>query len=484
VRNPGLAFKKYLILCHRWLGVLFCVLFAMWFVSGMVLMYWTYPAVSDRDRLEHSPALDASQIRLNPQQALEAALAGEPPQEVRLEMLDHRPAYQFRFRRGEVTVFADDGTTLDPIDESAARRIASDWTGKPASAGQTLTAEDQWTVSGAFRPLRPLYKYAWPSGEQVYVSSVTAQVVQFTTRSSRLAAWLGAIPHWLYFTPLRKHASTWNRVVVWSAGIGTVMSLMGIAVGLWLYSPRKRYRFPDGLRSVPYSGYKRWHTILGLMFGLVTCTWVFSGMLSMDPFDWATDPGAGPLDASLRGTPWHAEPFDAMSPAQALGKAGPVKALDLVFFAGEPYYFAMTLESSKIVPITGMPRDQFDAREILRRLDRRDIRSAEILNTWDAYYVDRHGERPLPVLRVQLADTEGSLYYIDLKTARVVGAFNTLGRWNRWLYHGWHSLDLPWLYRHRPAWDVLVLSLMLGGTALCVTSLVIAWRRVRRKLAP
>jgi hypothetical protein len=25
--------------------------------------------------------------------------------------------------------------------------------------------------------------------------------------------------------------------------------------------------------------------ILGLIFGLVTCTWVFSGLLSMEPFD-------------------------------------------------------------------------------------------------------------------------------------------------------------------------------------------------------
>jgi len=42
---------------------------------------------------------------------------------------------------------------------------------------------------------------------------------------------------------------------------------------------------------------------------------------------------------------------------------------------------------------------------------------------------------------------------------------------------------LPWLYRHRPAWDILVLTLMLGGTALSVTSVIIGWRRLRRKLA-
>ena len=56
-------------------------------------------------------------------------------------------------------------------------------------------------------------------------------------------------------------------------------------------------------------------------------------------------------------------------------------------------------------------------------------------------------------------------------------------RWNRWLYNGLHSFDLPWLYRYRPAWDVVVLVLMVGGTALCVTSVVIGWRRVRQHAA-
>jgi len=53
----------------------------------------------------------------------------------------------------------------------------------------------------------------------------------------------------------------------------------------------------------------------------------------------------------------------------------------------------------------------------------------------------------------------------------------------RWLFHGLHSLDLPWLYRHRPLWDITVIALMLGGTALCATSLVLAWRVLARKIA-
>jgi hypothetical protein len=54
---------------------------------------------------------------------------------------------------------------------------------------------------------------------------------------------------------------------------------------------------------------------------------------------------------------------------------------------------------------------------------------------------------------------------------------------NRWLYHGLHSLNLPWLYKHRPAWDIVVLTLMLGGAALSATSVIIAFQLLRRKLA-
>ena len=68
---------------------------------------------------------------------------------------------------------------------------------------------------------------------------------------------------------------------------------------------------------------------------------------------------------------------------------------------------------------------------------------------------------------------------------RLQSAFETASDadWSsRWLYHGLHSLDFPWLYNYRPLWDVVVITFMVGGTALCVTSLVLAWRVLGRKV--
>src|SRR4029077_20211248 len=85
-----------------------------------------------------------------------------------------------------------------------------------------------------------------------------------------------------------------------------------------LYSPsQKRYRFPQGPSSVPYAGQKRWHTMLGLLFGLVTCTWVFSGMLSMEPFDWQSGADGSQFSRQLGGGPGDLAGFGPKLPGQA-----------------------------------------------------------------------------------------------------------------------------------------------------------------------
>ena len=78
----------------------------------------------------------------------------------------------------------------------------------------------------------------------------------------------------------------------------------------------------------------------------------------------------------------------------------------------------------------------------------------------------------LPVIYARMNDAVASRYYIDPKTGGIVGSYNARLWVERWLYHGLHSLDFPWLYNHRPLWDIVVLTLMLGGAALCATSRV------------
>ncbi len=55
---------------------------------------------------------------------------------------------------------------------------------------------------------------------------------------------------------------------MWSSLIGTGTAIIGIIVGIWMYSPAKKYRHAGSPTSIPYKGQKRWHTIFGLVFGL------------------------------------------------------------------------------------------------------------------------------------------------------------------------------------------------------------------------
>jgi hypothetical protein len=514
VPRPLRLLIRLLIFVHRWLGVALSAVFLIWFASGIVMMYWTYPEVSTGDRLARAPVLDPARIAISPEQAFAAAGRDPDPGAIRLGSFDGRPAYRFSSAgrsapRGAGTiVFADDGELLRVVDAGVMDRAAAAWAGRPAGEASKRMVEqvDQWTV-GSLRTVRPLFKYSWPDGQQVYVNGNSGEVVQYTTTASRFWAYLGAIPHWLYFTPLRNHPPQWTAVVVWSSLIGTIASLIGLVIIVWMYSPRKRYRHAGAPTSIPYRGWKRWHAIAGIFFGVVATTWAFSGLLSMGPFPImnrlteltvpAPADGAGTgrraggqgLAAALRGG--RVLPLSAYadrSPRDAIAAIPgfEVKEIAWTSFAGEALYLATNGRGeTRLVPMRGEPQTTLDPEAVLRVV--RDALGASatvrMLHQYDAYYLDRHRERPLPVVYAHLNDTVGTRYYVDPATGTVVHQYSARGWVNRWLYHGLHSLDFPWLYNYRPLWDIVVIGLMLGGTALCVTSIVMTWRVLSRKAA-
>jgi hypothetical protein len=119
---------------------------------------------------------------------------------------------------------------------------------------------------------------------------------------------------------------------------------------------------------------------------------------------------------------------------------------------------------------------------IVRTAAGESLADLRVMDRYDAYYLDRLRQSPLPVVYAEMNDPVRTRYYIDPKTARIVGNYSARNWVSRWLYHGLHSLDFPWLYNYRPLWDLVVITLMLGGTAICVTSLVLTWRVLARKL--
>ena len=127
------------------MGVSLCLLFLSWFASGIVLMYWDYPVVSEADRLSRAPVLDATGIRLSPKEGYARLQTNLQPDQVKLGTFDGRPVYRFRFGDSESIVSAVDGETQMEFPPEMTLRIASSWTGQPAGDAKVEenTEEDQ-----------------------------------------------------------------------------------------------------------------------------------------------------------------------------------------------------------------------------------------------------------------------------------------------------------------------------------------------------
>src|SRR5262249_46380926 len=187
-----------------------------------------------------------------------------------------RPVYRLGGGRTVGTiVYADDGTLQDGVDSTLAKAIAADFMN--VSEGNLhyslLTEADQWTIGQ--RRQMPLHKFAVNDADrtELYISSQSGEVLVLTTRASRALAWVAAIPHWLYFTPLRVNDRLWTRVVIWTSGIGSVLALIGIVLGVVQFRATRPLKMSRINSYIPYSGWMRWHYITGVVFGIFMLTW-------------------------------------------------------------------------------------------------------------------------------------------------------------------------------------------------------------------
>lgn len=495
--------KRALVVAHRYLGIALALFFLLWFVSGFVIIYTGgMPRQTEAERLRHLPPLDLSAVNVTLQQA--RAIAGSPslPEYPRLTSILARPAYAFAADR---FVFADTGALFDPVLVNSQQIVASYLGVDSAQIVRVGSVEtpDQWTLQ--LSQALPLNKYrvADGRGSEVYVSRARAQVVLHTTRTDRGLAWVGAIPHWLYFQPLRANSSLWADVVIWSSAIGTIMAVMGLAL---LFLQFRWRRLPRLRQAIPHRGLMRWHYLTGVLFGCVTITWVFSGLLSMGPFSWLQGDALA-LDraryaqantAALEGID-----FPSASATTAIEEAVAGAAIKEITFGGfglESWLELAVADADShwqhslvyIDPGTaGTAHELLSQDAIMARMHAatgREPESVAILGAYDSYYYDREtGDgpvRPLPVLRVEYADPARTVFYVDPLTGDIVYRSHQRSRLYRWLYNGLHSLDFGAFYRARPLWDVVTLFLLSGGTVLTLLGTVLAWRRLSGRHAP
>ena len=468
-----------LVVLHRYLGVAVGLLMAMWFVSGIVMMYVGFPQLQEAERLRLRPPVPWQECcrfgeRLVPddQAILRAQIethAGGPA--LRLRRAGQPDALVDLARGSVISVDAD---VAKSVAAAAAPRLIGRET---AIVAYERLDVDQWTVGRYVRD-RPLHRFDFddPARTSIYVSGTAGQIVVWTTATQRFWNWLGTVPHWLYFTAMRSDVALWSEIVIWAAVLGSFLTVVGIVLGIT--------QFRRG-RS-PYRGIFYWHHLAGLAFGLVTLTFVVSGLLSMNPWGLLDSRGGGEA-TRIQGaaTSW-TEIKTSVAALRAQPALADAVSLTTAPLAGRLHWLVTHEDGSRTrlnaagasAPL--LPADLAAAAE--RLAAPHGIAAQGIIPEEDAYYFRRRDAFVMPVYRVIVNDAERTRYYLDPASGALIQRTDANGRWHRWLFGALHRFDFAFL-RQRPLWDVVVLILMLGGTAVAATGSYLALRRIGADIA-
>jgi len=477
VKEPSLGrtTRRWLYILHRWIGIVTCLFFAIWFASGLVMIYVPYPSLSLGEKLAGSAPIDWATVDVPPPTSAEG-----PPLGLDLEMRDGVPVWRVQYWDGaRETEKAALGTMLWDVDAPYARRVSRAFSGAAPEAVEKIE-RDQWTVAGGFDRHRPLWKVSVADGKgtQLYVSSSTGGVVLSTTQSERFWNWLGSVPHWIYFTSIRTENEVWRQVVMWVSGPCIAVGVTGIWIGILRTRVGKR-RFKGG-RMTPYHGWMLWHHVAGLAGGLFLLTWIFSGWLSVDPGHLFESPGPA------EGVEHH---YSASAPMPAvdlrkleqLGEGA--RLARFTVHAGLPM---VTLYDAKgerrMLSLPGLapaPSNEAKIAAAARGLvpDGRIVDTA-LLTEPDSYYYGI-GEKPrLPVIRLKFDDPGQTWLYLDPVSGEILQGVDTRRRVYRWLYDFLHKWDLSVLTLNRPIWDIWLWSFSIFGLVTSVSGIWIGWKRL------
>jgi uncharacterized membrane protein len=486
-------------------------MFLMWFVTGIGMIYSRgMPRLTPQVRLSRLSPISLSKVKLSPADAAaKAGIEGGFHGRVTLQSALDRPIY----RLGNLgAMFADTGEWMQSIDAETAVKVAAGFMSVPESQARLaaeITEPDQWTLTLA-RQL-PLYKIAVDdaSRTELYVSPETAEVVQVTTRGSRMLSWVSTIPHFLYFAPLRMANGVWNKAMVWVPAAACVLAALGIVLGIVQIRRAKPH--------ILYKGWMRWHHITGLVFGILTLTFAFSGLLSMEPWAWTEHDALNKgIAEAFQSRALNLADFGGLNTIpfkQLSDRLGALKEIEFVNVLDRPYYIARTSPNEQSV--VGWPdgghqpyfiqRDPDSSRvlidaaslepqpepiateNLVARLEKANPNTAvvesAVLTEYDSYYYSRDGQAHLPVVRMKLDDHDNTWVYVDPAVVRVVGQANRYNRIERWLYNALHTLDFSFLYYNRPAWDAVVIFVSLGGAVVSGIGLFLGMKRLRRSFS-
>nr|WP_299382225.1 PepSY domain-containing protein [Allomuricauda sp.] len=465
------------------MGTFFFGMFLIWFLSGFVMMYKSFPFLSENDRISGQEVVRYTTTGLPHPVSVFPEYRHQSSTMLRVNSILGKPVYHLITKDGKLVSRYAHTKDVVEIDESSALHIAKKFTGIDSNAKITvLDKVDQWIPRPKYQKHLPVFKVCFEdkAGTYVHVSSKTGEVISNTSRSDRVWAWLGAIPHWIYLKEIRMHATFWSQLCIWLSFFGLIVALSGIITGIVRYKKKPKAKFKR-FKDKWYN----FHYYTGLVFGLFVCTWVFSGFMSMSPFNWSYDFTLSDQEISL----WEGKVSSLGNISdkewinfQQTIQTNHTKEAHFSTFSEKLFSTQYDTQKTKSVCLSHLNYQPTETNlsQQIKNLDESDsITSIELLEAYDNYYYDRHNIKKLPVFKVTTNNQIG--YYIDSSNGKVLLRSDITNKLERWLYHGLHTLDFHFLTSNRPLWDILMIVLLLGGTLVCITALGLGIKFLKRK---
>ena len=473
---------------HRVLGTIISLLFLMWFVSGLVLLYHNFPNVTKQQIYENMsllpdslPSLDNISKRIN--------ISDTDIQSVSISEQKRQTIYTIQTKDSTYLLCADSAKEITPINDQLILATAQHWVNTPILKIDTLLERDIWIMYTRYEKELPIYKFYFDDTEkhQLYISSQTAEVQQFTTETERFWAWVGSIPHKFYIPILRKHTDAWTTALTVSGFIAMIVAMSGMYLGIMV--TYRRYRKNKKLTSPYKKPWYSWHHVAGLFFGLFMITFAFSGAMALQKIpQWIikTHGDYRISDKKLKGKQPKIKNYK-LDYRLLKSKYSNIKAIEWTYFRDIPIY--NIIDGNKEISIDAssdsikelyIPTSEVE--KAIKSVHGENIKyNISLIYEYDEYYLSRNKNLPLPVYKVMIDNEDHSRYYINPTN----GNFSYLNKSRiakKWVFSGLHYLNIKYLVERPILWTVLIWLLCIGGTIVSGTGVYLSVRYIVRKI--
>ncbi len=426
--------------CHKWFAIPLALMFIMWYCSGIVMMYHSFPRLRPGDR----PFQSVDSVALS-------TLWKQLP--------DSIGSCKIMFSGNHLLMTSGSDTYGGYRPGIADLKAIAESFGTGIQRVDTLNNVDKWTPFSNLIGHLPLYKIVGKDDTFIYVSSQTGEIVQRSTLSERRWASVGALLHYVYITPLRLDVGLWRTVVIWMSGLSTISVIFGLVIAIRFLVKRHKMR-------VFKKRSWQWHYSFGLVFGIFMLAFIFSGMMSLaDIPDWIMK------SRELKEMPSYKIAKEGISLSELPSKFGQASLITT------PQYIWNVNTGKKVETYSASQDKKLDfspsfMTTIIERQTGEKV--SAVTHIKNDFFYHRGG------VEGWRADTEHfSVYWNEQGYYRILDAKEKA---HYVCYRLLHTMKIPGLYDIKWLHSLYMWIILLGGLVIVVTGTILSVRAVIKKL--